>query len=321
MPEHIARRTAISALGSLSVAVAAGVAHTARAQNAPLRVGLLPIFDVAPFYAAQQQGYYAAEGVAVDPIIVRGGAAGIPALAGGSLDIIYSSSPSVVLAISRGIDLRIILQGILIGKTPPDPGAIVKRKGDLIKTGKDLEGKVVTANALRDLGWMFVEAWIKKTGGDTDKVQVVEVAIPAMAEALKAKRVDAAFILDPFMTIALSDPGLDLVDWPMSKVFADGPAAFYGITPQVAAQRPNDVRAFVRAYKRGAGWVNANLGKEALFSLIAGYSGMNLELVRRIKMPAANAQIIVSALPRVTALMNYTGVPSGNVDLRTKIFT
>lgn len=150
---------------------------------------------------------------------------------------------------------------------------------------------------------------------------MVEVPIAAMAEAIKGKRIDTAFLPDPFMTIALGDPALTLLDWPMSKVYAQGPGALYVVTPQLAAERTRDVRAFVRAYTRGAAWINANTGKDALYGLIANYSQMNVDVVRRMRMPAANAPVIPSSLARVTALMTYTGIATGGVDLRTKIFS
>jgi ABC-type nitrate/sulfonate/bicarbonate transport system substrate-binding protein len=128
-------------------------------------------------------------------------------------------------------------------------------------------------------------------------------------------------MLDPFFTLAVNDPALELLDWAMSKVFADGPAGLYVITPQLAAQRANDLRAFARACKRGAAWVNANAGKDAVVNLVAGYSSMTPDVIRRVKMPPANAEITASSLTRVTQLMTYTGVSPGSVDLRTKIFT
>jgi NitT/TauT family transport system substrate-binding protein len=321
MTYRIPRRSALSALSAIAAAAAAGIAPMARAQAAPLRVGILPIIDTAPFYAAQQLGYFKDENLTVETTVVRGGAAGIPALAAGSLDVLYSNSPSVVLAIDRGIDLRVILQGSKIGRQPPDPGGLVKRKGDPFKTGKDLEGKIIVCNALRDLGWMFAVNWIKATGGDPERVQIIEAALTAQAEMLKQKRVDAALMLDPFFTLALNDPALELLDWPMSKVFPDGPAAFFIITPQLAAQRANEVRAFQRACKRGAAWLNANEGKDAAINLIAGYSSMAPDLIRRIKLPPANAEINVPSLPRVAQLMTNAGISPGSVDLRTKIFT
>lgn len=314
----ISRRTALA--GTAAIA-AETLPRLARAQTATIHVGLIPIFDVAPYYAAEQQGFFAAENVATTVQIARGGAAALPALVAGTFDIAYVNGTSIVLAIARGVDLRIAMEGAPIPKVPPDPGALLKRKSSALRTGKDLEGKVVAVTALRDIQWMFVMAWVKATGGDPEKVQIVEVPVPAMVEALKANRVDAALVLDPFMTIGLADPAIDMLDWLFSTVYPDGPVGLWTITAETAAQRPNDVRAFVRAYKRGVAWVNANTGKDALFTLIAGYSGLNPDLVRKMKLFPAHAEIERNTLPRLTALMRQTGLLTANVDLRTKIFT
>jgi len=293
----------------------------ALADPTPLRVALVPIWDVGPFYAANQQGYFAAENLAVTPQVVRGGAPAIAALAGGSLDIVYSNGVSIVQAIASGIDLRIIMQGVPMPPAPPDPGALLKRKGEPLRTGKDLEGKIVGVNGLRDVTWMFVTQWLKTTGADLSKVQIVEVPLPGMVEALKAKRVDAVLALDPFLTTGLADPDVEMLAWILSHVYPAGPVAFYCVTPQMAATRPNDVRAFVRAYKRGVTWMNANAGKDVFYAFIAGFTGMNVDLVRKMNSWPAHAEIEVSSLPKLTTLMTQTGLLTSNVDLRTKIFT
>lgn len=318
MKQKITRRSGLAALGAV---LGSAVMKPAQADPIPLRVGIIPISGTAAYYAAQKQGYYTAENLAVTSTVIRGGAAAIPALVGGSFDITYSNGTSIVQAIAKGIDLRIIIEGTIMVSAPPDPGALLKRKGDPIHTGKDFEGKVVAVNALRDIQWMLVKAWVTATGGDVEKVQIVEIAIPAMVEAIKQKRVDAALVIDPYMTVALDDPALELVDWAMSKVFAGGPIAFFAVTPEMAAKRPQDIRAFVRAYRRGANWLNANEGKEPFFSLIAEYTGMNVDLVRRMRPVPAPADIVPSSLARLTALMRQTGLLDTNLDLRTKIFT
>jgi NitT/TauT family transport system substrate-binding protein len=318
MNYNVTRRAGLVALGA--AAMSGAVPRSAQADPIPLRVGIIPISGTAAYYAAQKQGFFAAENLAVSSTVIRGGAAAIPALVGGSFDVVYSNGTSIVQAIAKGIDLRIVIEGTIMGSAPPDPGALLKRKGEPIRNGKDLEGKVVAVNALRDVQWMFMKAWVAATGGDAEKVQIIEIALPAMVEALKQKRVDAALVIDPYMTVALDDPGIELLDWPMSKVFAGGPVAFFAVTPEMAQKRPQDVRAFVRAYKRGANWLNANEGKEPFFSLIAEYTGMNLDLVRRMKPVPAPAEIVPSTLPRLTTLMRQTGLLDTNVDLRTKIF-
>ena len=178
----------ISRRGSLATMAAAlagsALPRAARADAIPLRVALVPIWDVAPYYAADQQGYFTAENLACSPFIVRGGAAGIPAVVGGSYDMIYANGTSIVQAITKGIDLRIILEGAPIGAHPPDPGALLKRKGEPLKTGKDLEGKVVGVNALGGSPHIAVKAWIDKNGGDAGAVHFVELTFPSMPAAL-----------------------------------------------------------------------------------------------------------------------------------------
>jgi NitT/TauT family transport system substrate-binding protein len=317
--ERVSRRTTLAALGGAMAS--AILPRVASAQAAPLRVGLIPIWDVAPYYAAEQQGYFTAENIVVTPQIIRGGAAAIPALASDSLDIIYSNGTSIVQAISKGIDMRIILEGAPVGTVPPDPGALLKRKEDSFKTGKDLEGKVVAVNALRDVQWMIFSTWVRSTGGDPTKVQIIEIALPAMVAALKEKRVDAVFALDPFMTIGLADPTLEVLDWPLVRVHAGGPVAFFAITPQLAEKRPNDVRAFIRAYKRGVTWVNANQTKDVFINMVAAYSGMNADLVRRLKPIPAHGDITPNTLAKLTDLMTQNGLLTTKLDLRTKIFS
>jgi len=314
----LSRRASLVTIGA---ALGGAVCRPALADPIPIRCGIIPISGNAAYYAADKFGYFSAENLAVSSQIIRGGAAAIPAMVGGSLDIVYSNGTSIVQAIARGIDLRIVIEGTIMTTAPPDPGALLKRKGDPIHTGKDVEGKTIAVNALRDVQWMFVKAWVSATGGDPEKVQIIEFGLPAMVDAIKQKKVDAALIIDPYMTVALDDPDLELLDWPMSKVFPGGPVAFFTVTPELTQQRPNDVRAFVRAYKRGAAWVNANQGKEPFIDLVAGFTGLNPDLVRRMKPVPVPADIIPATLPRLTALMRQTGLLDTNVDLRSKIFT
>lgn len=286
-----------------------------------MRVGIIPIASNAPFYAADKLGYFTAENLAVSAEVIRGGAAAIPAMVNGATDVLFTNSTSAVAAIVNGIDLRFILEGSIAPNKPPDSGALVKRRGDPYRSGKDLEGKVIAVNTLRDVVWMIVRAWISNTGGDPAKVQMVEVPIPSVLEALRQKRVDAALVIDPSLTLALSDPAFELLGWPMSGAFAGGPMSFFVTTGDVVAKRPNDLRAFIRAYKRGAVWANANEGKEPYYRLVADFTKLDINLLRRMAPVVAQAEVIPNSLLRLTAVMQQTGLLDTNLDVRGKIFT
>src|ERR1700754_2347301 len=98
-------RLALIALFSL-----AGVGASA-AELEKLRVSIIPINDVAPLFAAIQNGYFRELGLEIDTAPTTGGAVGIPGLVGGSYDIAYGNVVSVLLASQQGLDLRVIAPG------------------------------------------------------------------------------------------------------------------------------------------------------------------------------------------------------------------
>ena len=213
MASVISRRAALTVLGSSLLVL--GAPRAKAAESLPLvHVGIIPIYSVAQHFAADAQGYFAAEGIAVTTQPVQGGVIGIPGLVSGSFDVLYSNSISVLSALERGIDLRIIAEGTPIPAKPPDADALFKRRGENISSGKDLEGKVVGINTRFTAQWLVMQGWIKKTGGDLSKITYREVPLPSMLDALKNKQVDVALVLDPFMSIAFGDPTFELLGWP-----------------------------------------------------------------------------------------------------------
>ena len=60
---------------------AAAARPSAAPEKPQLRLGVLPIVDVAHLQHAQAAGYFAAEGLTVELVTVQGGAAALPRLA------------------------------------------------------------------------------------------------------------------------------------------------------------------------------------------------------------------------------------------------
>ena len=318
MSEELSRRAALTLL-MVSV-VAAGLPKARAAEMTLLHVSLVPIFDVAPYYAANAEGYFAAEGLTVttDPTI-QGGAVGIPALMSGSYDIVYSNSISVITALERGIDLRLIAQGSLISP-PPNSSGLLQRKGDGFRTGKDLEGKTVGVNARYNIQWLGMRAWVKKTGGDPDKVTYREVPIPSALDAIKNKQVDVGFVLDPYLTIGRDDPALEFIDWPLYTVIPGGATAFWIVTGKTAEEKPDLVRRFVRAYRKGANWVNAHHGTEPFIKLVSSYTKIDPKLAGKMVVPEAELGVTLGPIKDLMALMREHGLLKSDVDVQSKIF-
>src|SRR5580693_5418928 len=124
MTSTMSRRDALAVLGSIFAMAGAPAAKAADSNLPIVRVGIIPIFAVAPHFAADKLGYFAAEGIATTTQPVQGGAIGIPGLVSGSFDILYANCISTLTALERGIDLRVIAEATTIATHPPDVDAL-----------------------------------------------------------------------------------------------------------------------------------------------------------------------------------------------------
>jgi len=314
----ISRRDALLGIGGTLATLPIAAAMAA---DPPLvRVSIVPIFAVAPQFAADKFGFFTAEGIATTTQPVQGGAIGIPGLVSGSFDILYSNAISVLTALERGIDLRIIAEATPIAEQPPDPGALLQRKGAGLKSGKDLEGKTVGVNVRFDIQWMVVQGWIKKTGGDTTKVTYREVPLPSMLDALRGGQVDAALVLDPFMTIGLSDPAFEMLGWPLSTTMPGLPSSLWIVTGTFAETKADVLRAYLRGFMKGVDWVNAHMGDEEYLQLVASFTKTDTKLLAKMVAGKQPTHINVDAIKRLVTLMKEFDLLKTDLNVEPKIF-
>jgi NitT/TauT family transport system substrate-binding protein len=318
MSLHVSRRNAL--LGASATLAALSVPAPVRADPVLLHVSTVAIFDVAKYYAADAQGYFGAENLAVTTEPVQSGAAGVPALMNGQFDVLYNNVASTISAMNSGFDLRVVMGGSPNGSKPPGQSALMKRKGDPIRSGKDLEGKTVGVNGVRGINWVLTRSWVKLTGGDPDKVSFLELPNSVLIDSIKAKRIDAAYVVDPFMTVGRTDPDIEGFGWPQSSVYRGGVNGLWVVTKASTDQRPDVIRAFVRALIRGGNWVNANLGNDSYFKLVAGFTKIDPAIAAKMVLEPASTSISAAQIQPMVKLMRDNGLIAGDIDLRTKMF-
>ncbi len=318
MKPTISRREALAGLGAGYVALHIAPAHAA---DQPLvRVSIVPIFAVAAHFAAEKQGYFAEQGIAVSTQPVQGGAVGIPGLVSDSFDVLYANSISCLTALERGIDLRFIAEGAPIPLQPPDPGALLIRKGENLKSGKDFEGKIIGVNAKYDIQWLVMQGWVKKTGGDVDKVTYREVPLPSMLDAIKSKQVDGALVLDPFMTVGLSQPDFERAGWPLSTAMPGLPTSFWVVSASVAEQKKDAIRRYQTAFLKGGQWINANLRNDAYNQLIASYTKTDPALIAKMVASQQPLSVEVEPAMKLVVLMRENNLLKTEIDFKSKLF-
>ena len=81
---------------------------------------------------------------------------------------------SLAVAHARGVPVTIIAPAGLYATNAPTSVCGVA-KNSPIKTAKDLNGKTVATNGLKNIGEFGPRAWIDKNGGDSSTVKFIEM--------------------------------------------------------------------------------------------------------------------------------------------------
>lgn len=309
------RRTAVAALAAGTLGLATPLV---RAQTTKLRVSTIPIIDVAPLQVAIAKGYFAAEGIEVDTTPTQGGAAGIPALAAGQVQMVFSNVVSIVQAAKQGLGVQIIAPASTTGDAPPDQAALIAKKSAPFKTGKDLEGKRIAVNTRNNIIWLYARAWVRATGGNPDAVTYLEVPFPQMVDAVRGDRVDAAFAVEPFVSSAVA-ADMQVVAYPYTTVQKRMPAAQYAASKTFIEQNPKVIDGWVRAYHKGVDWVNQNLKSEELFTIISGYTRIPAPVIAKLPLTPFEKAVDPAALVPVVDQMRRNGLLDGDFDPRSML--
>lgn len=172
-----------------------------------LRIGYLPVTGHAKLFVAQEQGFFAKEGLDVELLEFQNSADGINALKAGKLDVGTFGTTAPLVHIAKGTDLRFIggVMGgdVAIVTAPGSAGAIkgvADLKGKKIATVRLATGDAVLRGALHDAGI----DWKKD-------VEIFELKNPpAVLEALKTGQVDAGVIWGPH-DLRAEEQGLHIV--------------------------------------------------------------------------------------------------------------
>jgi NitT/TauT family transport system substrate-binding protein len=200
---NASRRLAVALLAAV---LTLGLTTAGRAADAPAVINLinLPADNSAEVYYAQDLGFFKDAGLDVRITAMTNSGAIIAALAGGGGDIGNAVVGSVADARGKGIPILYIAPAGLYDAASPT-AALVTIKDSPIKTAADLTGKVVAVSGLNDLTYFATRAWIDKHGGDSAKVKFIELPFPTMAAAIAQRRVDAAYVIEPFLTAGAGD--------------------------------------------------------------------------------------------------------------------
>jgi len=231
---------------------------TAADGTTKVKIGVIPIVDVAPVYLGLKQGFFAAEGLEVTLETAQGGAAIVPGVVSGQYQFGFSNTTSLLLATSKGLPLKAVASGVAsTGEPGKDFGGVIVPAGSAIKTAADLAGKRIAVNTLKNINTTTVDKVVRDAGGDPSTIRYVELAFPDIAAALAKGDVDAGQVVEPFLTIATGQGNRQVVS-NYAGTDPDLTVAMYFTSKQYLAQNPKVVSGFTAAMTKSMEYAGAH---------------------------------------------------------------
>jgi NitT/TauT family transport system substrate-binding protein len=276
-------------------------------------VGVIPIVDVAPIYLGKQKGFFSKRGIELDLVTAQGGAAIVPGVLSGQFQFGFSNITSLMIAASKGLPVKITSAGnSSTGKEGADFGAVVVNADSRVQTAKDLEGKTVSVNTLKNIGDTTVRASVRKAGGDPNKIKFTELAFPDMPAALSGKKVDAAWVVEPFLS-ATKAQGARVVAWNFVDTAPNLPVAAYFTATKLGTDDPDLVKRFAEAMRESSAYAQAN--PEEARAIITTYTKITAEQTKTLTLPQWPATIDTAALEVLADLAVADGLMTAKPDL------
>jgi NitT/TauT family transport system substrate-binding protein len=246
-------------------------------------VGVIPITDVAPIYLGVAKGFFAKQDIDVTLQTAQGGAELIAPVMTGQREFGFSNVISLLVAQTRGLDVVAVAAGASsTGEYGHDFGAIIAPGESPLATARDLEGKTIAVNALKSLADTSTRAAVRKAGGVDSRVRFVELSFPDMPAALANKLVDAAWIVEPFLTLA-REQGAKVIAWHLADTAPHLMIAAYFTSGNYAQQHPDTVKRFKAAINESLGYAHAH--PDEVRAIVPTYTRISNELIGKLTLP------------------------------------
>jgi NitT/TauT family transport system substrate-binding protein len=238
--------TALLISASAEIASAAAAKIVNFASNTPTLSGTLPLI------VAQDFGFFAAEGLEVRTVLIRGGPTAMAALVGGAVDYAFVAGVAAVRAIAQNAPMIIIS-----GMQPYMDYTLLGAKG--ITTVNDLKGKVVGVTGPGGIAeWASVESLAKK-GLVRDRDYKILYGVgnsPARAQALETGKIQAS----PFSfleKLELERKGFPTL-YDVGTLLPGFPFVVIMTGRDKIDSDPDGIVAMLRAIKRGLDFLTGN---------------------------------------------------------------
>lgn len=215
----------------------------------------IKVFD--PVYIALNKGYFQDEGVIVNlKGETFGGPQALMAAASGDVDAGIAATTAIINAKALGIKVK----GILDIQTAFEDSPLMKwytLEDSEISNVIDMKGKKIGVNTLGASFHYTTIEYLKKNNISSSDVEFVVIPHGNLEQALRAKQIDIAGMIDPFNEIAYDRGGLRVL-FTAYDVLGVNQFSLIFMSENKINSDPEAVIRFTKAYKKAVQFIENN---------------------------------------------------------------
>jgi NitT/TauT family transport system substrate-binding protein len=218
-----------------------------------VKVGRSNLLTNAPIVIADEEGYFAREGIAVEYVAIPANTVqALPGLADGDVDVVSSViSIALINAIGGGANFRIVADRGTIDPNSCEPWGIIGRRS--LFEGKTvnaelLKGRRISTNPMGQSGYL-AELFLRRHGLRLSDLELVRLPPNVEPQAMEDGQIDIVTRSDPQLQAMLASGNVLLAG---ATTLAPGsPLAVLVYGPTILRDNPELGHRFMRAYLRG----------------------------------------------------------------------
>lgn len=252
-----------------------------------IRAVVLPFLSAAPYFIAEQEGFFEEQNLEVEFVRLPRAVEAIPALAQGEVDVSSGQLTLTVLnAMTSGARIKLVAG---TSYDAPDEctnnGLLVRT--ELVESGalsspEDLVGLTVELDVLLPSAF-HVDRLLKTAGHSIDDLDIVNLPAPTHVEAVGAGTIDVAVATEPHLT-RLARAGTGVV-WKGTEEIVPGyqvSSVMFG--PSLLDERPDIGERFLVAFRKAMRQYESGKTPRNLEILAAG-TGLSVEELQEMCWP------------------------------------
>lgn len=271
-----------------------------------LKVLSLPYISYAPLFIAQEDGYFAAQGLEIEFIRMDKTTDAIPALVQGQLDVASGlMEVNMLNAVSQNGNLRYVAdKGFLDPNSCPNTTWVARK--ELVDSGvldnlSNLKGMKIAFSPVSSAEYAL-DTLLKDSGLSSADVQILDIPVPARLEGLGTGAVDIAAMSEPWATRAIN-AGSSVIWQPWEGYMPNFELSIIMYGPNLLEKNPDVGKRFMTAYLNALKQY-AEGKTERNVEIVVKFTELTPEEVRQSCWIAVNPQGIIN-IPQILEFQEW----------------